>query len=77
MFYLILLIFSAAQLQAGDGTCKKCEMLRDYHANNPAKYTFYDDYLKDKEAGLVEEEDAPEEIQFIRDLPKVSVLDNS
>jgi len=40
---------------ASAGICTKCEKIREYNRAHPSKYTYYEDYLKDKEE---EEEEA-------------------
>ncbi|MFQ5729347.1 MAG: hypothetical protein ACE5GN_03195, partial [Waddliaceae bacterium] len=52
-----------------------CEVLREYHRNNPSKYEFYDDYLKDLEEKGMEAvnpsaEDLPPEIEYIMNAEK-------
>ncbi len=54
----IALIALTGTVCAASGTCKKCEVLRKYHEDNPNAYEFYDDYLKALEA----KQAAPEEI---------------
>lgn len=50
LFSIILVNFAQSE-----EVCKKCQLVREYNDKNPSKYEFYDDYLKDKEAGIAEE----------------------
>jgi hypothetical protein len=35
--------------------CKKCQLVREFNKENPSKYEFYEDYLKDKKEGKAQE----------------------
>lgn len=53
---LLTLFISLNTLTAADGgICKRCQLVNEYNLEHPSKYEFYDDYLKDKEAGIAEE----------------------
>lgn len=41
---------------ASGNFCTKCEKNREYNRTHPSKYTFYEDYLKDTEENVDEEE---------------------
>lgn len=76
-FVLFLSFFSVSSLflQADDNFCRKCQVMRDYHAKNPSKYEYYDDYLKDLEENGEQAvnpkfEDLPEDVQYIVDPDK-------
>ena len=78
-FALFTVIFASSlfSLNADDNFCRKCQVMRDYHAKNPSKYEYYDDYLKDLEekgeqAVNPRFEDLPEDVQFIVDPGKAS-----
>lgn len=68
---LLFTVLLQSSLSAAEGGfCRKCELMREYHKNNPSKYQFYDDYLKDLEEKGAEavspnEEDLPPDVQFI------------
>lgn len=47
-----LIVFSVF---ANDGKCITCEKVRAYNEEHKSSYEFYEDYLKDKEAGKAEE----------------------
>lgn len=73
-FALFTLFFSLTSLflHADDNFCRKCQVMRDYHAKNPSKYEYYDDYLKDLEENGEQAvnpkfEDLPENVQMIVD----------
>jgi len=76
--FLLLMTLGGA-LGAGEtGFCRKCETLKEYHKNNPSKYTFYEDYLKELEAtgqdpNLPTEDELPPDVKFIINLEKVGV----
>jgi hypothetical protein len=46
MKLIILITMCSVFHLHGAGTCKKCEMLRKYHQENPCPYEYYEDYLK-------------------------------
>lgn len=49
MIRLMLLAFMLASVEA-HAYCKRCEDLRQYHAEHPEEnYEYYEDYLKDQE----------------------------
>lgn len=52
---LFALFISFSGLSYAEAVCKKCQLVREYNEKNPSKYEFYEDYLKDKEAGIAEE----------------------
>jgi len=70
-FLLLFATFSQSSLPAAEGGfCRKCNIMREYHKNNPSKYKYYDDYLKDleekgAEAVAPSTEDLPPDVQFI------------
>lgn len=51
----LLLILLPFMVYADGGVCKKCEQVREFNEKNKSKYEFYEDYLKDKKAGVAEE----------------------
>lgn len=78
-FALFMIFFASSSfyLNADDNFCRKCQVMRDYHAKNPSKYEYYDDYLKDLEekgeqAVNPRFEDLPEDVQIIMDAEKAS-----
>lgn len=69
---ILTLALSSSSLWSDDNFCRKCQVMKEYHAKNPSKYKYYDDYLKDLEekgADVVNPkfEDMPEDVQFIID----------
>jgi hypothetical protein len=50
---LTILISLSSASYAED--CKKCVLVREFNQENPSKYEFYEDYLKDKKEGKAEE----------------------
>ncbi len=58
---LCALFISITGLSYAEAVCKKCQLVREFNEKNPSKYEFYEDYLKDKEAGIAED------IQFTDD----------
>ena len=50
-------------LNADDNFCTKCKVLQEYHRENPSKYKYYEDYLKDvEEKGADAVNTPPEEL---------------
>lgn len=49
----MFILGNGMNLFAADGTCHKCERIREYNRTHPSKYTYYDDYLQDKKEGKV------------------------
>lgn len=52
---LLSLFIGMNGLTYAEAVCKKCQLVREYNEKNPSKYEFYEDYLKDKEAGIAED----------------------
>jgi hypothetical protein len=78
-FALLTAIFASSTfyLSADDNFCRKCQVMRDYHAKNPSKYEYYDDYLKDLEENGEQAvnpklEDLPEDVKIIMGAEKAS-----
>lgn len=51
LFFILLPVMAYAD----GGVCKKCELVREFNEKHPSKYEFYEDYLKDKKAGVAED----------------------
>lgn len=51
----VVTFFNAALFANDSNVCKKCQLVREFNKKNPSQYEYYDDYLKDKEAGLAED----------------------
>lgn len=57
---LITILLLGSFFQAyGEGTCKKCEVLRKYHEENPNPYEYYEDYIK----ALKEKKEVPKKVK--------------
>lgn len=52
----ILLLPCTVNLFAGDGVCKKCEIIREENKKKINPYVFYEDYLKAEEKKQGEDE---------------------
>lgn len=79
--FLFLATLCQLSLQAAEGHCRKCEVMKDYYKDHPSKYKYYEDYLKDLEekgADAVEPDpkDLPPDVKFIMDQQKVSGASN-
>lgn len=66
-----------SSIYADGNFCRKCEVMREYHKNNPSKYEFYDDYLKDLEengegALTPDQEALPPDVRMIMKQEKVA-----
>ncbi len=59
--FTLATFINAAVYGNDSGVCKRCQLVREFNKKNPSQYEYYDDYLKDKEAGLAED------IQFSED----------
>ena len=75
--FSLLLSVIFAPVQADDNFCRKCQVLREYHEQNPSKYTYYDDYLKDlsekgEQAVNPQFKDLPKDVQYIVDPAQAS-----
>lgn len=73
--FIYHLVCFPSSLFSDDNFCHKCEVMKEYHAKNPSKYVYYEDYLRDleekgEEAVNPRFEDLPEEVQFIVDPKK-------
>jgi|GEM_PF-2128976 len=53
--FALFITLNGLSYAADSGICKKCQLVREYNEEHPSKYEFYDDYLKDKEAGIADE----------------------
>lgn len=72
---LLVFVQSGSALAEG-GHCRKCEVMNEYHKNNPSKFQYYDDYIKDlEEKGASKADpsaqDLPPDVKFIMDLESV------
>lgn len=57
LFLMCLSLFVASSLMANEGVCPRCVKIREENAKKPPNpYEYYEDYLKAKESGAVEDE---------------------
>lgn len=57
--YLLLLAsaFQVTLVAGNNGTCEKCKIIRERNSKKHNPYIYYEDYLKAKENGEIDDED--------------------